>query len=95
MYKQQLGTTCENLRQFMHYDESLEAGYPIGTGVIESACGHILKDRIEIAGARWKTNGAEPVLHLRCIYNSNEWSSYLHFHQNKIGNHIYSRELAA
>lgn len=85
----------ENHRQFMHYDEYLEVGYPIGTGVIESACGHIVKDRMEISGARWKANGAEPVLHLRCIYNSNEWSSYLHFHQNKIGNRIYYRELAA
>lgn len=85
----------ENHRQFMHYDEYLEAGYPIGTGVIESACGHIVKDRMEIAGARWKTNGAEPVLHLRCIYNSDEWASYLDFHQNQQGNSLYYRELAA
>ena len=62
----------ENHRSYMRYDEYLEGGYPIGTGVIESACGHIVKDRMEVAGARWKTQGAEPLLHLRCIYNSNE-----------------------
>ena len=84
-----------NHRQYMCYDEYLEAGYPIGTGVIESACGHIVKDRMEIAGARWKTNGAEPVLHLRCVYNSNEWESYQNFHQNKRCNYLYYRELAA
>jgi len=85
----------ENHRQYMRYDEYLEAGYPIGTGVIESACGHIVKDRMEISGARWKRNGAEPVLHLRCVYNSNEWVPYQEFHQNQQLNHLYYRELAA
>ena len=28
----------ENHRDNMRYDEYLKAGYPIGTGVIESAC---------------------------------------------------------
>ena len=85
----------ENHRHSMHYDEYLEAGYPIGTGVIESACGHIVKDRMEVAGARWKLKGAEPVLHLRCVYNNNEWPVYHQFHKKKRSNHLYFRELAA
>lgn len=85
----------ENHRQYMHYDEYLEKGYPIGTGVIESACGHIVKDRMEVAGARWKIKGAEPVLHLRCVYNNKEWSVYQDFHKAQRRNHLYHRELAA
>ena len=85
----------ENHRSFMRYDEYLDEGYPIGTGVIESACGHIVKDRMEVAGARWKIKGAEPVLHLRCVYNNNDWTAYQEFHKNHRRNHLYSRELAA
>ena len=85
----------ENHRCYMRYDEYLKAGYPIGTGVIESACGHIVKDRMEVAGARWKIKGAEPVLHLRCVYNNNEWNEYQDFHQKQRRNQLYYRELAA
>src|SRR6476619_867527 len=38
---------------FMRYDAYLAAGWPIGTGVIEGACGHLVKDRMEQAGLRW------------------------------------------
>ena len=34
----------------MRYDEYLAAGYPIGSGVIEGACRHLVKDRLERAG---------------------------------------------
>lgn len=84
----------ENHREYMRYDEYLKAGYPIGTGVIESACGHIVKDRMEVAGARWKIKGAEPVLQLRCVYNNGEWHAYQEHHKEKQRNRLYKRELA-
>ncbi len=31
----------------MKYDEYLKAGYPIGSGVVESTCGHTVKNRME------------------------------------------------
>ena len=36
----------------MSYDKYLSEGYPIGSGVVESACSHVVKDRTEISGAR-------------------------------------------
>jgi hypothetical protein len=33
-------------RVYMHYDEYLAHGWPIGTGVVEGACGHLVKDRM-------------------------------------------------
>jgi len=45
-------------RDYLHYDQYLAAGYPIASGVIEGACHHIVKDRMEISGARWRLNGA-------------------------------------
>ncbi|MCP4350597.1 MAG: hypothetical protein GY795_34450 [Desulfobacterales bacterium] len=41
----------------MKYDEYLAKGYPIGSGVVESACGHAVRDRMEISGAGWGING--------------------------------------
>jgi len=32
----------------MHYDQYLVEGYPIATGVIEGACRHLVKDRMEV-----------------------------------------------
>jgi hypothetical protein len=40
-------------QQRMHYDTYLALGYPIASGVIEGACRHLVKDRLERAGMRW------------------------------------------
>lgn len=65
-----------NHKAYMKYDEYLAKGYPIATGVIESACGHVVKDRMEIAGARWGIDGAEAILRLRSIVKSQDWEAY-------------------
>src|SRR5271157_403101 len=39
-------------RDRMKYDEYLAAGYPIGSGVVEGACRHLVKDRLERTGMR-------------------------------------------
>ena len=51
----------------MYYDEYLARGWPIGTGVVEGACGHLVKDRMEQAGMRWTQVGAQAVLDLRAV----------------------------
>lgn len=51
-------------RAYLHYDEYLAAGLPIATGVIEGACRYLVKDRMELTGARWRLAGAEAVLRL-------------------------------
>src|SRR5262249_39279715 len=52
-------------RAYMRYDEYLARGWPIGTGVVEGACGHLVKDRMEQAGMRWTQDGAQAMLDLR------------------------------
>src|SRR5204863_6647792 len=74
-------TTCnyfENNAQRMRYDEYLEAGYPIASGVIEGACRHVIKDRMEQGGMRWTLAGAEAMLNVRSVSASSEWKT---FHQ--------------
>ena len=47
----------ERNRARMKYDEYLAAGYPIGSGVVEGACRHLVKDRMERTGMRWTPSG--------------------------------------
>ncbi len=70
----------ENHRRQMHYDEYLEAGFPIGSGVVESTCGHTVKDRMEGSGRRWSIEGAESTLILRSVYTSGDWDAYWVWH---------------
>ena len=61
-------TVCRyfsNNQHRMKYNQYLAAGYPIATGVIEGACRHFVKDRMERAGMRWSIGGAQAMLHLR------------------------------
>ncbi len=60
----------------IRYDEYLQEGYPIATGVIEGACRHLVKDRMERSGMRWRLSGAAPMLMLRAIHVSNHWDTF-------------------
>lgn len=66
---------------FMRYDEYLAAGTPIASGVIEGACRHLIKDRMDITGARWGLEGAEAVLRLRALRSSGDFDKYWNFHE--------------
>lgn len=67
-------------REFLRYDQYLAKGYPIATGVIEGACRYLVKDRMEITGARWSLEGAEAVLRLRSLRASGDFDQYWAFH---------------
>jgi hypothetical protein len=66
----------ENNREHMRYDEYLAAGYPIGSGVAEGACRHLVKDRLEQTGMRWVLEGAQAMLHLRATYLNGDWEAF-------------------
>lgn len=70
-----------NHAQFLRYHEYLPAGFPIATGVIEGACRHLIKDRMDVTGARWSLRGAEAVLRFRSLRSSDEFEEYWKFHE--------------
>ena len=75
----EINTVCgyfESHIQRMNYDEYLAAGYPIASGVIEGACRHLVKDRMERTGMRWTLEGAQAMLHLRALYQSSYWDKF-------------------
>lgn len=80
--RQQLTKICNYLRRHqarMHYDEYLAAGYPIASGVIEGACRHVVKDRMERAGMHWTIPGAQALLRLRCVAINGEWEAFMRY----------------
>ena len=81
----------QNHRQWMRYDEYLTAGYPIGSGVVESSCGHTIKDRMEGSGKRWSLPGAEAILRLRSVYTSGDWDAYWDCHMAQEHQRLYAR----
>lgn len=66
---------------YLKYDHYLAKGLPIATGVIEGACRHLVKDRMDVTGARWSLSGAEAVLRLRALRSSRDFDEYWGFHE--------------
>jgi len=76
-------------RSYMHDDEYLARGWPIGTGVIEGACGHLVKDRMEPSGMRWTNAGAQAVLDLRAVRLNGHGDTYWQFHRQQQHQRLY------
>lgn len=66
---------------YLKYHRYLAQGLPIATGVIEGACRHLVKDRMDVTGARWSLMGAEAVLRLRALRSSHDFDDYWNFHE--------------
>lgn len=69
-----------NKATYLDYPTALASGWPIATGVIEGACRHLVKDRMDITGARWSTEGAEAVLKLRAVRTNGDLDQYWDYH---------------
>ena len=70
----------ENKQDYLDYATALKKGWPIATGIIEGACRHIVKDRMDITGARWGLEGAEAILKLRALIATGDFEDYWRFH---------------
>lgn len=69
-----------NKAAHLDYPTALANGWPIATGVIEGACRHLVKDRMDITGARWGLAGAEAVLKLRAVRSNGDFEQYWDYH---------------
>jgi hypothetical protein len=98
----EIATVCgyfKNNASRMKYHEYLSQGYPIATGVIEGACRHLVKDRMERSGMRWSLPAAQAMLHVRAVHKSpqrecfyteriNREQTQLHPHRQLLSNHV-------
>ena len=60
----------------MQYQTFNEKGYQIGSGVIESACKHVVAQRCKQVGMRWKTHGINAILFWRCLLKNQSLDAY-------------------
>jgi hypothetical protein len=67
-------------KERLEYGKALGEGWPIATGVIEGACRYLVKDRMQLSGARWSLEGGEAVLRVRSLHASGDLDDYMGFH---------------
>jgi hypothetical protein len=68
---------------YLDYATALASGWQIATGIIEGAARFLIKDRMDITGARWSTPGAEAVLRLRAVIANGDFDEYWQWHQQQ------------
>jgi len=78
-----------NLAPYLDYPTALANGWPIATGIVEGACRHLIKDRMDITGARWGLAGAEAVLKLRALKANGDFEHYWQYHLTQEHAHVH------
>jgi len=81
-------------RDYLDYSRALEQGWPIATGVIEGACRHLVKDRLDLTGSRWGLEGAEAILKLRALRSNGDFDDFWTFHLNKERQRVHEARYA-
>jgi len=89
---QKVATYYENNQAYMDYVTYLQHGWPIASGVIEGACRHFVKDRMELSGMRWSIAGAENLLHLRAVAENDDWDAYHRFRKQQRQKCLYQSD---
>lgn len=74
-------TYFDNHKGKMDYKACLRKGYPICTALVESCCGHLVKDRMEHSGMRWSVKGAQNILDIRAVKKNGDWQEFMGFVQ--------------
>lgn len=78
---------------YMDYAKYLRRGWPIGTGVIEGTCRHLVKDRMELSGMRWTVAGAGALLALRAVNENGDWDNFHTFRRAQRHRELYGTPL--
>ena len=87
-----LGQVANYLRRnrpYMDYANYLRQGWPIGTGVVEGTCRHLVKDRMELSGMRWTLSGAGALLALRAVNENGDWEAFHDYRRKQRHKELY------
>ena len=60
----------------VHYEKYREAGYPTGSGEVESAHRYIPQKRLKLPGACWHPDTINPMLSLRVMRENGWWQDF-------------------
>ena len=84
-------TFFRNNKQHMKYHEYLKKGYPIGSGVVEGACRHLVRDRMERTGMKWEIEGARAMLNTRSAYVNKDWDEMIEYYIGNEQSRLYGQ----
>jgi hypothetical protein len=62
-------------RSHLQYRQFKQLGFPIGSGMVESACKWLITQRFKGTGMRWSENGFNHLLHLRLAWVNGRFDS--------------------
>lgn len=85
----------ERNHKWMDYRTYLSQGWPIASGVIEGACRHLVKDRMEGSGMHWRKPTAEAMLALRAVAENDDWDDYHAFRRQRRQRRLYYPDATA
>jgi Uncharacterised protein family (UPF0236) len=66
----------EKNKERMRYAQFRAQGLFVGSGVIEAGCKTIIGHRLKQSGMEWSVRGANAIITLRCLINSNRFEDY-------------------
>jgi len=69
-------TYFQNNHTRMNYPKYEALGYHITSSTVESACRHVVGDRLKRSGMRWTTQGAQYITLLRLKWKNDAWKDY-------------------
>jgi hypothetical protein len=72
-------TYFNNHQHNMDYKKFIEKGYPVSSALVESACGHLVKERMEQTGMRWESTGAQNIMDLRAVKLNDHMHQFIQF----------------
>ena len=86
---QQVANYLQRNQPYMDYADYVQRGWPIGTGVVEGVCRHLVKDRMELSGMRWTVTGATSLLALRAVNENADWEEFHEFRRIQRHQRLY------
>ena len=69
----------ENHKHKMDYQKFIDKGYPVSSALVEAACGHLVKERMEQSGMRWSSQGAQNIMDLRAVKLNEDMDDFMEF----------------
>jgi hypothetical protein len=69
--------------KMMRYGKWIEQDLVIASGQVEGAVRHLVGERFDCAGMRWRQDKAEALLHLRCIELNHDWPKFVTWFQRR------------
>ena len=67
----------------MRYNEYREQDLVLATGNVEGAARYVVGERLDCSGMGWIPEGAETLLHLRCIELNGDWEDFMNWFEDQ------------